>query len=336
MELSTKVKVFVLNPNEGLNGVTYWRLYQPFDFLQAAHGDEIDITYNRGELQVQDFLQHDVYFFLRPYMPMHLHMIQELKRYRRHFGGLCPIIMDFDDDNKSLPHYHLNYRDEGLGYQYTKECLQYADAVWTSTLPILESYQPDAHPETEFSVIPNSVSAYDMFMQARFNPIEDKKKSAGVMWWGGSAGHHHDLYAWESQYYKLAERASKFYFTGYLPPFKHGDNLQYIPHILPTLQYFEAVKQARPNYIWKPLQNNKFNDAKSNIQYLTATLAGALCLTNYAGRPGWEYAVKDLVRDNDEAHRLWKEAKDDIQRRYNLTDATKQRYDSIMRLVHAQ
>jgi hypothetical protein len=349
MALSTKIKVLILNPGENLNGVTWWRMYQPFHDLERQYGDEIEITYNRGELQPQDFLQYDVYFFLRPYMPLHLHLLQELKRYARHFKNASPVILDFDDDNKNLPLYHLNYQDEGVGYQITRQALPLASEIWVSTPPIAESYKPHAADApsiimpnagaARFCVIPNAIDTWGAG-EWNFNhrqPDAIKQHPAGVVWWGGSAGHHHDLQAFEAAYYKLEPKIQEMHWCGYLPPYSLDLNkTRYYPAIFPTLQYFEVLESTKPNYIWKPLQNIAFNDAKSNIQYLQATQAGALCLTNYAGRPGWEYATKDIITDEAKAFDLWYEAVKDIRVRYDLFRSSKLRYDSIVRCATGQ
>ena len=328
----------VLNPGENLNGVTWWRMYQPFHDLERQYGDEIEITYNRGELQPQDFLHHDVFFFLRPYMPLHLHLLQELKRYARHFKNASPVILDFDDDNKNLPLYHLNYQDEGVGYQITQQALPLASEVWVSTPPIAESYKPDAG-AAQFCVIPNAIDCWG-FDVWKFNDsqfLTAPQHPAGVIWWGGSAGHHHDVLAWEQWHTKLEKQAKEMHWVGYLPPFQHNiKKARYYPQVMPTLQYFGVLESTRPNYVWKPMQRIPFNDAKSNIQYLQATRAGALCLTNYAGRPGWEYATKDIITDDLKAYELWKDAVKDIRARYNLRDANKLRYDSIVRCATGQ
>lgn len=325
--ISTKIKMLVLNPAEPMNGVTWWRMYQPFAQLARTHGDMLEIHYNRGELQVQDFLKYDLFYFLRPYMPIHTHLIQELNRYRRRFHTNQPLVLDFDDDNKNLPRHHLNYADEGENYPMTKMAMEHADFIWFSTQPIFESYSKD---NSAFgAVIPNAAHQLDI-QHATFNPVDFR----GVrIWWGGSAGHHHDVFAWEQQYYKLQKQASKFYWVGYVPPFNHDlSKAVFVDRVVPTLLYWDMVKQEKPHYIYKPMERCKFNDAKSNIAYITATLNGALCLTNYAGSPGWKHAVKDLVIDKDKPFEIWKNALDDIRENYNLEAANRLRWSSIYNL----
>lgn len=327
--ISTKVKMLVLNPAEPMNGVTWWRMYQPFNQLARTHRDQLEIYYNRGELQVQDFLQYDLFYFLRPYMPIHAHLIQELSRYRRRFHANQPIILDFDDDNKNLPRHHLNYADEGAQYAYTQQVLSIADCVWFSTRPIMDSYGTDA-PAATLHTIPNAAHA-DEIQRSEFKPADFR----GIkIWWGGSAGHHHDVLAWEQQYYKLQKSASMFYWIGYVPPFNHDvQKTVFIDRVVPTLQYWDMIEQAAPHYVYKPMQRCKFNDAKSNISYIIATLNGALSLTNYAGSPGWENAVKDIITDNDKAFDIWKKAKTDIFKNYNLDNVNADRWKSIYDLM---
>jgi hypothetical protein len=86
------------------------------------------------------------------------------------------------------------------------------------------------------------------------------------------------------------------------------------------------------NAIWKPLTDCAFNDHKSNINLLVATIGGGYCITNYAGRPGWEFASSEVL-PYPEACELWRAAKDDIIKRYNLADTARMRAESIFRLV---
>jgi len=118
--LKTKIKVLIMNPNEGLNGVTWWRLYRPWVMLADRYPDELDITYNRGDLQTIDFLKYDIYYFLRPYQSGHFQALEALTLYARTFSRPIKILLDFDDDNSNLPLYHLHYQDEGYNWPNTQ------------------------------------------------------------------------------------------------------------------------------------------------------------------------------------------------------------------------
>ena len=93
-----------------------------------------------------------------------------------------------------------------------------------------------------------------------------------------------------------------------------------------------TLPENRLNVIWKPLLVHPFNDHKSNINWLGATMAGGYTITNYAGRPGWEYASAEILPYSD-ACDLWAASKENIIENYNLIKTAQMRAQTIARLV---
>jgi hypothetical protein len=76
-----------------------------------------------------------------------------------------------------------------------------------------------------------------------------------------------------------------------------------------------------------------FNDAKSNIAWIEATVSGGICLTNYAGKTAWENAVSEMPT-YDEAVVIWEKSKERILKDFNLIEGAKLRAASIERLLN--
>ena len=65
-------------------------------------------------------------------------------------------------------------------------------------------------------------------------------------------------------------------------------------------------------------------------------MSGGVCLTNYAGKHGWDGAVDKWVEDYEQARTLWGMSADIIQRKYNLETTAKQRHESIERILNGK
>lgn len=323
--IKDKIKILVLNEPESLNGVTWWRMYRPLFELQARHSDVLQIDFSSGSIQPWDLLNYDLYFALRPQLPGHLVILREIHRYAERFKRPAKILLDFDDDNKNIPVYHLNQKDEGRNWIHTQECIKLANRLWVSTKPIANSY---GHHDTE--VIPNAILEEDIAPD-----LAPWKKS---IWWGGSFRHQHDVYTWADWYARLQEKANKFYWIGWFPALPHHPTRPVIAEndVLPFDTYMSLMETERPNVIWKPLKRIPFNDAKSNIAWLQATTIGAVCVSNYAGLPGWECAIPDLEKwDEAKFYDVWTRSKIEALQNYNLVDTTEQRFLSVLNLVNS-
>jgi hypothetical protein len=85
--------------------------------------------------------------------------------------------------------------------------------------------------------------------------------------------------------------------------------------------------------MWKPLQDNQFNDSKSNIAWIEATLAGAVCVTNYAHKPGWEWAIDHFTDNTDFIASQWAASKEAIIKHFNLLTVNEVRYNHILKVL---
>jgi hypothetical protein len=81
--------------------------------------------------------------------------------------------------------------------------------------------------------------------------------------------------------------------------------------------------------MWKPLLPSVFNDGKSNIAWLEATMGGGACVTNYAGKSGWETCLPDFDFTESVIHDAWRASCEKILNDHNLYDQARVRYDSL-------
>jgi hypothetical protein len=145
-------------------------------------------------------------------------------------------------------------------------------------------------------------------------------------------------------------------FLGYVPPISHygakispafgpkdfdkavqeaqesGPVVLTIPGKEDTDKYIAALRAYQFNAIRKPLANEPFKHAKSNIAWLESVMSGGYCVTNFASKPGWEFAWPKML-GYDAACELWQASKDHALKHYNLATTAHQRAASIFRLL---
>lgn len=85
--------------------------------------------------------------------------------------------------------------------------------------------------------------------------------------------------------------------------------------------------------MWKPLTVNAFNDCKSNIAWIEATMAGGVCVTNYAGKGGWADSLPDFTDDPELVRDTWELSKEVILEHYNLLKVNEARFESILKVL---
>lgn len=321
-----KTRVLILNDPDTLNNVTYWRLYRPFALLQQEHGDQLEIHYNRGQLLPTDLLTYDVYFAIRPSLPAHLYALQAIREHDAVAGYTRPIILDFDDNNGVVPMYHVNFKDEGANFHITEKCVALATEIWCSTAPVARQFG-----KVKTTIVPNAILPEDIADR----PTTDMKRII----WAGTIGHAHDILhettwwggakrfghvAWANEIGALAEI---FEWIGYLPPLRLGDNWMFTQH-MPITQFFRHIRGA--SVWWKPLLNIPFNDAKSNIALLSATCAGAVCVTNYHRSPGWEESLGEVPATPKQHAEAWQRAREMCLLNYDLRYVNLRRVQSLL------
>jgi hypothetical protein len=312
---SGKIKVFVVDDPK-MDGVGWWRNSEPFTALDKLHGDILDIRQVTEGVDIRELKTADVVVRFRPMTKEAFDFLELAKS----LG--CKIVIDIDDDLWHIPPTHpafadwLKYRDK-LSRVY-----EVADTIWTSTEQLRYVVGDLERTET---------------MQNAIMP--DQLPDGAMKWintaaWRGNNAQVSDILNFEAheQYYRARNLYERWIFAGYFPPLRHGENVKFLPGKSP-LAYFLSLRNGFANVIWKPMQQNVFNDAKSNIAWIEATMSGGVCVTNYAGKPGWEYALPEFTTDPDEVAAMWEKSRQNIIENYNLLEVTERRFRSIVNLV---
>lgn len=318
--MTNRLRVFVLNSPEEVNGVTWWRMYRPLAYLHRIYGREIEIVHNEtGMIYPHHFLYADVCLCYRPCEPNHVRAMEMAR------DAGVPIISDFDDNVLDLPVGHSIWRIYARKKSYVEACIAMSAQLWVSTPALKEQFK---HPNTV--IIPNAVFESDL-------PNEPCKHE-GVVAWRGSEMHREDLeYGFRGEYERMLSKIKKFLWIGYMPTWATFQNpnskalVHYETTWIETNQWFNYLRHQKIQAITKPLLPCAFNDSKSNISWLEATVSGAVCVGTYAGKPGWENVLKELPRNNDQWRQAWQESHDEILQNYNLEQWNEIRYRELLR-----
>lgn len=318
------IKIFVIEPTH-LTNTGYWRLYRPLRVMQKLFPGTFSIEYIYEKFTYAQLATADVIITRRPSgsgADMWLKFLQKAKTLD------IPIIFDEDDAVMMCPEGHelakiFERPEVRKSYQ---EALQTASMFWFSTPAFVETIPPLLTADGAMAaVIPNAILPEDL--------PDAPAPDLGIIAWQGKSIQVHDTIEAGWDWYNLNKhKAGAWLFFGWRPPLQHLDNTQTIDYIDDVDVYVSSFKKNGINAMWKPLIDCPFNDHKSNLNWLTATMGGGYCITNYAGKPGWELASPEIL-PYDQACELWAKSKAEILENYNLLKTAEMRAQTIFSLV---
>ena len=300
------------------DGVSYWRNLRPLTELQRAHPN-IQVRFMDEKVSLSDLMQTDLVIMFRPVREDSLKFIENVKS--RIFN--CKLILDIDDNLWRLPPGHPHEIEYTEHAQTLRKIYSMADGIWCST----EAIMPFADAMYGRGVVvPNAVLERDL----------PEKPSAykGVVMWRGSIANFDDIesdHAFE-QFQENQAKFSRWFFMGYYPKRLRDINTKGLPPV-DVARYMSNLLDIGANVMWKPLCENEFNASKSNIAWIEATIAGGICVTNFAGKPGWEMAVDKFTDNPDFIAHQWGVSRDWILEHYNLEKVNRMRYDHIIKIL---
>lgn len=301
-----------------LDGVSWWRCIRPLTELQRSHPD-IQVKFAGENVALPELMQTDVVIMFRPISEKSIKFIENCKNPLFN----VKVIIDIDDNLWRLPPGHPSEADYNENADNLRKIYAMADGIWCSTEPLM--YFADAK-DGRGVVIPNAVLERDL--PTRPAPYK------GVVCWRGSSAQIADIQNEEAVdvFEANHDKFARWFFWGYHPAPYRTENAKGLRRV-DLVQYISSLSSVGINIMWKPLQENEFNDAKSNIAWIEATLAGGICVTNYATKPGWEMAVDRFTDNADFIAHQWTLSKDWIIEHYNLEKINNTRYHHILQVL---
>ena len=333
-----QIKILCLEEKR-LDAVSYWRVYMPLMVMRKLFPGVFEIEYKKTNLQFDDIANSDIIIMTRPEDEQLLDFVKNAKA----DGIGLRFILDLDDDVLDIPACHsLSALFDHKRKKIIKRAMDMADVLWTSTPRLAEKYGGICIPNAIIpEMLPNS-------------PAPDRNR---LMWRGHSIQNHDLELAGRQQFERLKKQVDYWAWIGYQPLFKgweksiplpETDELRknvysakkilgetpvvVYPNVRHTSAYLRMIRQEQFNYVWKPLYEHGFNEAKSNIALIEATIGGGVCITNFAGRPMWENATPEWI-NYDKSVQLWEKAKKQISTEFNLLEMARRRAKSIFQVL---
>lgn len=331
------MKLLIIAPNE-IDGTSWYRVYGV-----ARDLGRFGIEYGQvaNSLNWATIQEYDAVLLQRPFHPEHYKMAALVKE------SMKPLILDYDDDLLNVhpenPVHNVFAKEEN--YAAIQSICNLADGIIVSNEKLIDVYgQWNC---SNFAVVPNAID--DKYWKLRNSHNPDSKN----VLYRGSASHIPDVrwlndvivkkinesadpWAWHVMGYPISEFYDKL-------DDKAKENFRYHGwYNLPP--YMRVIHSLNPRFAWFPLQNNPFNQRKSNIMWLEATYAGGVLLASQGfdmfDQPGiiqisnetgeWEHAFDDiLIRNNIDTQKLWKESCAEIERSFLLSKVNEKRADFI-------
>lgn len=235
------------------------------------HGLTIEQKPYSGNVTWSTFLGYDTLILERPSSTDDLKIIKLAKQV-----GL-KVITDWDDDCLHVPVMNPMWHHYQLCRADVMECIALSDEVWVSTPGVKKAYSLY---NNNIHVIPNAHNDY-LFPVEHKKDINPETKKA---FWRGGGSHEADVYSVADKLLKTINQNNKWMFhiigTRFIYiELKCGSNYQPVSG-MPLMQYFDYMAKENPSVVFHPLQNNKFNESKSNIAWLESTYAGAAFFGN--------------------------------------------------------
>jgi len=278
MSKITNLQVYAPNPKDI---TSLYRAVGPLSELRKKY-PHLNITIHE-KLEWHQLKMSDIVFLQRPWLDTHLQIAEIAKD----IGSA--LWVDWDDDLTSIPKsnvHKVHYNSPKLP-ENIKQIAALADIISVTTTSLKNNVLKDF--ESKVRIIPNALEdKYYIGLDA----IDYNERKAIVAWRGGQS-HNIDLMDVRDQLIALskAHTAWSFAFLGYEPTMQMHGMREGSWGSIPNQDfgaYMQSLKTMSPPIMMVPLANDIFNQSKSMIAWLEASVAGSLVVAP-------EY-VPDFVR----------------------------------------
>lgn len=309
---------------------SFYRGIGPFAALTKTHPN-VQLTFPQG-VDWSSFILSDLVFLQRPATP-------------EHFGALClakdlkkPVIVDFDDDNLSVPKDNPTY----LTYNqlHIKDAIvklaRHCDALITSTEFLKKKY--GIYNKNTF-VVPNALD--DNLMHLRQIPPGPRHKK---LLWRGTSSHQRNLMSIGRELINLSRKHEEWKFTFFgVDPIDLTDQIKNHEIIgqLPILDFYKTMCVIHASALYYPLGATDHAQARSHISWLEATFAGCLTVAskneeftrpgvlNFSSPQAFEEIMDTVMSGSIDIDKRVQESWDEIQSRYMLSHSNALRMNVI-------
>lgn len=333
------IKIYVIAPNSS-DMTSLYRAVGPYGRLREQYPTELDVDFD-DEMKIGKMFACDILVMQRPFQPNHIGWIEAARSLKK------KIIVDYDDNVLAVP--KSNPHSSVYGQQtcdVVKECLKLADVVTVSTQNLKDAFLKY---NSNIKVIPNAID----LKVTPFKEINWEKKNKTVIWRGGES-HTKDLLSVMKEIKELTFEVNDWSFIFF------GGDKQFMNYVLkPQLneentaflegqiyfQYVKILENIAPSINITPLEDNIFNQSKSNIAWLETTIHGAATVVpnmNEWDRPGitlyntpceFKDSVLELVNSPALIKNNYIKSANHIKEQLDINKVNKQRFKLIKSLL---
>lgn len=332
------MKIAIISKGEN-NAVWYYRIL-PWLYL-GRQNYEITVTVvnpanlNAFESVIPGF---DVLVIQRPSARRDYEAMLLAKQYN------VRVMVDYDDllsrvpkSNPAAQHWNKDETQE-----MALNCYKLADHVIVSTKGLSDWFENDYGKRPQ--VINN---AHNDICMPIFQPkMNELKNGISTVLWRGSNTHSGDLMKYRTAFRDFAD--IDFHFWGEAPDVALSsefggflDVWNYRPFTPGIPDYFKRLKLLQPNFLVVPLVESPFNDCKSNIAWLEATYAGAVCLATglaefdkpgcyvFNHPEGLERTFEHIDNNTTDWSEFYLNSVEEIKKNYLLSRVNQQRAEAL-------
>ncbi len=265
-------RILIITP-EDKSSNAFWRSVGPMNALQKLYANEVTCDHYAYDNPTMDLSwarisKYDVIFLHRPVADDHIKVMQIA------WASNVPVWVDYDDWLFNLPAWNPNNIYSSMGAQMNiSRAIACADVVSCTTTPLYDAFR-QLNPETV--ILPNAYRS-DLYP---FREEQDlpKRNENQFLFWRGSNTHAGDLLSVKSA---LKETIYPVWFMGgpeWQTVTEMPENKRKLIGSTDTTVYFRTIYDLAPKAFISPLVDCHFNRCKSNIAWMEALFAGALCI----------------------------------------------------------
>lgn len=250
--------------------------------IDILNWDEVVLGWNH-------FAQYDLIYMQRPLTKSAV----EAATYLKIMGK--KIWIDWDDDYINIPTWHFFVLQLQSYIENIKTLAGLADIITVTTKSLYDVYIAF---NSNVHIIPNAIPEV-LFTKTVNN-------NSGGVFWRGSHLHFPNLMNYVNEIQKCTE-ISQIKFMGLNPYFLTSYKL--IAE-MDVYNYFNHYKNLSPKFTFVTLIDHPFNRGRSNIAWIEATMAGAVCLApdweewqmpgiiRYSSREDFVYSYGEMVKED--------------------------------------
>lgn len=311
-------------------GCGHYRIRKPFEAMQSGGLLEGGVSERLLTAVEKERLAPTTIVFQRQIMGLQIESIREAKRYSQAFRiyELDDYIVDLPIKNRHRAHMPMDVAKQ------LRRGVAMCDRFVVSTAPLAEAFK-DLHPDIR---IAENLLPLDWWQSVKGQRRDTRKPRVG---WGGGVSHDGDLELIRDVVKDLAGEVDWVFFgmcpeelRPYIKEFHAG---------VPIDRYAAKLASLDLDLALAPLEENLFNDCKSNLRLLEygacgfavvcsdlVCYRGDLPVTRVKNRyRDWVDAIRMHLADRDATHRAGEVLRGAVQRDWMLTGPRLERWGSV-------